>query len=112
MPCRPQLKVKGISRSCALCPFEILYADGAQITTPRVFECPFEIFKGLSTLNLPLTVGWRFSTSESLPLFASGYDSVIQFQRNKLMHAYNGNPIFNLNENINGTHNRVQDRSH
>ena len=72
MPYRPQLKVKGISRSCALCPFEILYADGAQITTPRVSECPFEIFKGLSTLNLPFTFGWWFSTSESLTLLPQG----------------------------------------
>ena len=73
-------------------------------------ESPFEIFNGLTALNLPFTVGWRFSTSESLTLVASGYDSVMQSQRNQLMHTYNGNPILNLSEHLKDTHIRdVQD---
>ena len=100
MPYRPQLLVKGVSRSCALCPFGIFYADGAQITTPRVSECPFEIFNGLNTLNFPFTFGWRFSTSASLTLLASGYDSVLQSQRNQLMHTYTGNPVLYLSEHL------------
>ena len=39
------LRTEGIQAPAptALCPFETLYADGAQITTPRVLEGPFEI---------------------------------------------------------------------
>ena len=52
-----------------------------------------------------------FSTSEGLTPFASGYDSVLQSQRNKLMHTYNGNPVFNISEHLKDTHIRdVQDK--
>ena len=76
-----------------------------------MIECRFEIFNGLNTLNLPFTFGWRFSTSESLTLFASGYDSGMQSQRNQLMHAYNGNPVVYLSEHLKDDHIReVQDK--